>query len=62
MPMQKPFVTRRCLNYKKRAAPVITKIEEPLCDEMGLTISELHILSLKRLWNARQNKELLELV
>ena len=36
--------------------------EETLCDEMGLTISELHILSLKRLWNARQNKELLELV
>ena len=61
MPIVKPTPRRRCINYKKRVAPVITRMEEKLCDEMGLTISELHIEGIKRIWNTRQNFEQLQL-
>ena len=62
MPVLKAPPTRRCINYKKIEAPVFNKMESKLCEEMGLTISDLHKIAIKRLWNARQNKYELELV
>ena len=61
MPIVKPIPRRRCINYKKRVAPVITRMEEKLCDEMGLTISELHVEGIRRMWNTRQTFEQLQL-
>ena len=61
MPIVKPIQRRRCINYKKRVAPVITRMEEKLCDEMGLTISEVHIEGIGRMGNTRQTFEQLQL-
>ena len=52
----KPIPRRRCINYKKRVAPVVVDMEDKLCDELGLTISEVHILGIKTLFNQRQDR------
>ena len=57
MPIMKPIPRRRCINYKKRVAPVVVDMEEKLCDELGLTISEVHILGIKTLFNQRQDRQ-----
>ena len=57
MPIMKPIPRRRCINYKKRVAPVVVDIEDKLCDELGLTISEVHILGIKTLFNQRQDRQ-----
>ena len=62
MPVLGAPPARRCINYKKIEAQVFSKIENKLCGEMVLTISDLHKTAIKRLWNARQNKHELELV
>ncbi len=54
----KPIPRRRCINYKKRVAPVVVDMEDKLCDELGLTISEVHILGIKTLFNQRQDRQL----
>ncbi len=53
----KPIPRRRCINYKKRVAPVVVDMEDKLCDELGLTISEVHILGIKTLFNQRQDRQ-----
>ena len=58
MPIMKPIPRRRCINYKKRVAPVVVEMEDKLCDELGLTISEVHILGIKTLFNQRQDRQL----
>ena len=58
----KPIQRRRCINYKQREAPVLFKMEEKMCDEMGLTISELHKQAVRKWFNERQNAKVLELV
>jgi hypothetical protein len=40
---------------------MITRMEEKLCDEMGLSISELNIEGIRRMWNTRQTFEQLHL-
>ena len=62
MTLLKAAPKRRCINYKSIEAPVFNKMENKLCEEMGITISELHKTAIRRLWNARQNKYELELV
>ena len=57
MPIMKPIPRRRCINYKKRVAPVVVEMEDKLCDELGLTISEVHILGIKTLFNQRQDRQ-----
>jgi hypothetical protein len=57
MPIMKPIPRRRCINYKKRVAPVVVDMEDKLCDELGLTISEVHILGIKTLFNQRQDRQ-----
>lgn len=51
--------TRRCINYARRERPIFFKMEETLCEEMGLNISALHKEGIKRMWNARQNHQTL---
>ena len=58
MPIMKPIPRRRCINYKKRVAPIVVEMEDRLCDELGLSISEVHILGIKTLFNQRQEKQL----
>ena len=60
--MQRPIPTQRCINYKKVEAPVYYKMETKLCEELGITYSELHKQSVRRLFNARQSAQQLELV
>ena len=62
MTLLKAAPKRRCINYKGIEAPIFNKMESKLCEEMGITISELHKTAIRRLWNARQNKYELELV
>ena len=62
MTLLKAAPKRRCINYKSIERPVFNKMESILCEEMGITISELHKTAIRRLWNARQNKYELELV
>ena len=57
MPIMKPIPRRRCINYKKRVAPVVVDMEDKLCDELGLIISEVHILGIKTLFNQRQDRQ-----
>ena len=54
MSIMKPVPQRRCINYKKVEAPVYYKMETKLCEELGITYSELHKQSVRRLFNARQ--------
>ncbi len=54
MSFMKPIPQRRCINYKKIEAPVFYKMETQLCEEPGITYSELHKQSVRRLFNARQ--------
>ncbi len=51
MPIFKSPPQRRCINYKRREAPVFAKMEERLCDEFGYTISELHKVSIREKFN-----------
>ena len=57
MPIMKTIPRGRCINYKKRVAPVVVDMEDKLCDELGLTISEVHILGIKTLFNQRQDRQ-----
>ena len=45
----------------RKTYPTHIFLEEKLCDEMGLTISELHIEGIRRMWNTRQTFEQLQL-
>ena len=58
MPVMKPTPRRRNITYKKRVAPIITEMEDKLCDEYGLNISEVHVLGIKTLFNQRQDRQL----
>ena len=62
MTLLKTAPTRRCINYKRIEAPVFNKMENKLCEEMGITVSELHKTAIRRLWNSRQNKFELEMM
>ena len=62
MSIMKPVPQRRCINYKKVEAPVYYKMETKLCEELGITYSELHKQSVRRLFNSRLNAQQLELV
>ena len=62
MTMKQPIPQRRCINYKKVEAPVYYKMETKLCEELGITYSELHKQSVRRLFNSRQNALQLELI
>ena len=57
MTIVQPLTRRRCINYKKKVAPVITRMEEKLCDEIGIRISELHIEDIRTTWNRFQTLE-----
>ena len=57
--MQRPIPTQRCINYKKIEAPFFNKIENKLCSDLGLTVSELHKTAIRKLYTDR---ELLEMV
>ena len=45
---------RRCINYKAKEKEVFWKIEKQMCNDMGLTISELHKTAIRHLWNTQQ--------
>ena len=62
MSIMKPVPQKRCINYKKVEAPVYYKMETKLCEELGITYSELHKQSVRRMFNARQSAQQLELV
>ena len=57
MPILKAPPTTRCINYAKNERTIFYKIEETMCKEMGLKISELHKEAIRRMWNARQNQK-----
>ena len=58
MSFQKPIPQTRCINYKKVEAPFFFKVEKKLCEDMGLTVSELHKTAIRKLYNDRQVLEM----
>ena len=54
MAIVKAIPQRRCINYKKIEKTVFYKMETQLCEELGITYSELHKQAVRRLFNARQ--------
>ena len=56
--MQRPIPTQRCINYKKSEAPFFNKIENKLCLDFGLSISDLHKKAIRKLY---VDRELLEI-
>ena len=57
--MQRAIPRQRCINYKKIEAPYFNKIENKLCSDLGLTVSELHKTAIRKLYTDR---EVLEMV
>ena len=46
------------MTYKERAAKVYVPLEMKLCDQLGVTRSDLHLLGIKHLNNSIQNQKL----
>ena len=59
MVMTRAIPRQRCINYKKSEAPFYHKIENKLCLDLGLSISELHKKAIRKLY---ADREVLEIV
>ena len=57
--MQRVIPRQRCINYKKNEASFYNKIENKLCLDLGLSISDLHKKAIRKLY---ADREVLELV
>ena len=57
--MQRAIPRQRFINYKKAEAPFYHKIENKLCLDLGLSISELHKKAIRKLY---ADREVLEMV
>lgn len=57
--MKRPIPRQRCINYKKNEAPFYHKIENKLCMDLGLSISDLHKKAIRKLY---ADREVLEMV
>ena len=49
---------RFSMTYKERAAKVYVPLEMKLCNQLGVTRSDLHLLGIKHLNNSIQNQKL----
>ena len=49
---RKPIQRQRCINYKEVEAPFFTKIEDRMCLEYGMSISQLHKEAIRQMWNS----------
>ena len=45
------------MSYKQREAPIYLPMENKLCEEMGLTRSDLHKTAIRFLNNSRQQQQ-----
>ena len=58
--MQKPIPQRRCISYKKNEALFFQRVEKKLCDDLGMTESELYKTAVRKLFNDRQVLEMVQ--
>ena len=54
MSFPKPIPQTRCICYKKNEAPFFHKVEKKLCSDLGLSISDLHKIAIRKLYQDRQ--------
>jgi hypothetical protein len=56
MSIKQPLPQRRGVHYRKIEVPVYRQIEDELCEDLGLTYSELVKFSIRKLSNDMNNK------
>ena len=62
MSIKQPIPQRRCVNYRKVEAPVYRKMESELCENYGLTYSELVKQCVRKEYNSTKNIHQLSLI
>ena len=57
MSIETPIKQQKHVCYKKKEVKIYKEMEDKLCDELGLTYSDLHKKGARHLWNERQSQK-----